>query len=135
MIRIGHTNDPNEKIIYKDLSYRLNGLFFKTHNELDRFCREKQYGDFLENLLREEKVDYQREKILPIEKIDNQRSNVVDFEIDGKILVDLKAKPMVTKEDYYQMQRYLQAGNYKLGLIVNFRSRYLKPIRIIRINS
>ena len=130
-----HSNDTNEKIIYKELSYRLTGLFFKVHNELDRFGRERQYGDLLESLLKEEKIKYQREKILPIDKIDNQRSNVVDFEIDNKILIDLKAKPMVTKEDYYQMQRYLQAGDYKLGLIVNFRSRYLKPIRIIRINS
>jgi len=77
-------------------------------------------------------LDYKREKELPIEIIENQRSNIVDFEIDGKILLDLKAKPAVRKEDYYQMQRYLQAGDYKLGLVINFRNQYLKPIRVIR---
>ena len=132
---MNHTNETNDKIIYRELSYRLNGLFFKVHNKLDRFCREKQYGDLLESLLQEEGVKYQREKPLPIEQIENQRSNIADFLIEGKIMVDLKAKPFVTKEDYYQMQRYLQTGEYKLGLIVNFRNRYLKPIRIIRINS
>ncbi len=29
----------------------------------------------------------------------------------------------------------LNASGYKLGLIVNFRNRYLKPIRVIRANS
>ncbi|MBI2097800.1 MAG: GxxExxY protein [Candidatus Vogelbacteria bacterium] len=55
--------------------------------------------------------------------------------IEDKILLDLKAKPIVNREDYDQMQRYLQAGGYKLGLIINFRNKYLRPIRIIRFNS
>ena len=37
----------------------------------------------------------------------------------------------ITKEDYFQTQRYLQAANIKLGLIVNFRSTFLKPKRVI----
>jgi GxxExxY protein len=122
-------------IFHKELSYQLTGLFFKIHKRLGRYCREKQYGDFLEALLKKEGIRYIREKSLPIEVIDNVRTNIVDFDIDGKILVDLKAKPFVTKEDYFQMQKYLQVSNYKLGMIVNFRSSYLKPIRIIRMNS
>ena len=127
-------NDTN-KIIHKELSYQITGMLFEIHNELDRFCREKQYGDLLESLLVERGVKFKREYPLPIEAIDNQRTNVVDFEIEGKILLDLKAKSVITKEDYYQMNRYLQACGYKLGLIVNFRNKYLKPIRVIRANS
>jgi GxxExxY protein len=51
--------------------------------------------------------------------------------INNTLLVDLKAKSIVTKDDYYQMNRYLQASGLKLGLIVNFRNRYLKPIRVV----
>ena len=40
-------------------------------------------------------------------------------------------KNFITKEDYYQMQRYLKAANLKLGLIVNFRTTYLHPKRIL----
>ena len=134
----GHTNDTNrveDKIIYRDLSYQINGLLFKVHKKLGRFGREKQYGDLFEELLKEVKLSFIREQELPVEGISNLRTNIVDFCINNQILVDLKAKPFVTKEDYYQMQRYLQAGEYKLGLVVNFRNSYLKPIRIIRINS
>ena len=128
------TNDTN-KIIHKDLSYSLNGVLFEVHNALGRFCREKQYGDLLEKLLIGCNINFNREKELPIKGIDNKVTNKVDFVIEDKILLDLKAKPLVTKEDYYQMNRYLEASSLRLGLIVNFRNKYLKPIRVIRANS
>jgi GxxExxY protein len=124
-----------EKIIFKELSYIVTGLFFKIQSELGRYCREKQYGDALENVLTAGNIQFEREKELPVGIIDNQYTNKVDFIVDNKIVIELKAKPVILKEDYYQIQKYLQAGNYKLGMIVNFRNRFLKPIRIIRINS
>lgn len=60
--------------------------------------------------------------------------DIVDFIINDKVLLELKAKRFVTREDYYQTQRYLQSTNLNLGLIVNFRSRYLKPMRVVRID-
>lgn len=122
-------------IIYKELSYKINGLLFEVHNKLGRFCREKQYGDAFEKLLITEDIKFEREKPIPLEMIDNQGTNKVDFIVDNKIVLEFKAKPFILKEDYYQTQRYLQAGGHRLGFIVNFRNKYLKPIRIIRINS
>jgi len=124
-----------EKIIENELSYRINGLLFEVHNKLGRFCREKQYGDYFEKLLINENIEYEREKSLPLEIIDNQFTNIVDFAINKRLLIDLKAKSIVSKDDYYQMNRYLDASGFKLGLIVNFRNKYLKPIRVIRSNS
>lgn len=36
------TNDTNQntKIIHKELSYKLGGIFFKIHNELGRFYKK-----------------------------------------------------------------------------------------------
>ena len=123
------------QIVYRKLSYVINGLLFDIHNKLGRFCREKQYGDALEKLLLEEFIVFEREKSLSMADIDNRFTNKVDFAINNQLLIDLKAKPVITKEDYYQMQKYLQASSYNLGLIVNFRNKYLKPIRVIRHNS
>jgi GxxExxY protein len=123
------------EIIHKEFSYQINGLLFEIHNKLGRFCREKQYGDALEKALKQNGIKFEREKELPLAEIDNQRTNIVDFIVDGRLLIDLKAKPMVTKDDYYQMQKYLQASGYKLGLIVNFRNIHLRPMRIVRHNS
>lgn len=125
----------NEKIVYPELSYKIVGLMFDVHNKLGRFCRERQYGDVFESLLVDNKIIYEREKSLSVDMIKNKFTNRVDFSIDSKILIDLKAKSVVTKEDYYQMNRYLDASGYKLGMVVNFRNKYLKPIRVIRANS
>jgi len=47
--------------------------------------------------------------------------------IENKILVELKAKPFIKKEDYEQTMRYLMVKKIHLGLLVNFKQEYLKP--------
>src|SRR3989338_6904946 len=123
------------KLLHPELSYKISGGLFKVHNKLDRFCREIQYGDLLEIELKNAGIDFEREKVLPIKDINEKDvSNKVDFLIENKILLDIKAKKFLTKEDYFQMQRYLKFSKLELGLIVNFRSTYLKPKRVINMN-
>ena len=126
-----HTNNANknEKLIFPELSYLITGVCFGVHNQLGRYARERQYSDLLETKLKEIKIPYKRE--LKIEKT----GNIVDFLIDDKIILELKTKPLVLKEDYYQTQRNLQASDVKLALLVKFRNRYLKPIRVIKIET
>jgi len=123
------------KLIYPELSYKITGIFYKVHNSLGRFRSEKSYADAIENLLQKNKVKYEREKNLG-KSFDgeNPRRNIVDFIIDNRIIVEVKVKKFITKEDYNQMQRYLNATNLKLGLIVNFRNSYLKPKRVLNYN-
>ena len=130
-----HEFTNKSELLYPELSYKIAGLLFKVHNKLGRFCREVQYGNLLEKELKIVNLSYEREKILPIEINDEKdSSNKVDFCIENKILLDLKAKKFITKEDYFQMIRYPKASGFKLGLIVNFRSTYLKPKRVINLN-
>jgi len=116
------------KIVEKELSYKIVGMLFKIHQKLGRYCKERQYADALENSLKENGLDYKRE--MPI-ATEDRKSNFVDFCINDKILLDLKAKSFIEKEDYYQMQRYLSASNMELGLVANFRQKLLKPKRIL----
>ena len=78
------------------------------------------------------KIKYEREKILPPSfKFEKEGRNKVDFLIDGKIILEIKAKRLLLKDDYYQVRRYLSSLNKKLGLLVNFRDKYIKPRRIL----
>lgn len=132
----------NSKLIFPELSYIICGLCYKIHNKLGRYKNEKQYADAFENILKENKICFSREIALD-KSFDGEkdRRNIPDFIVQDKIIIDLKAKRIITKEDYYQMKRYLDASNKQLGLIVNFRQNYLSPkrvlnpIRSIRINS
>lgn len=118
------------KIIYPELSYLLTGICFEAHNSLGRFCREQQYGNFLEGRFSKEGLPYVREY-----RIGEDADNIVDFFVGERIFLELKAKRLLLREDFYQLQRYLQKANIKLGLLVNFRNRYLKPVRIVRIET
>ncbi|OGF32053.1 hypothetical protein A3H09_01295 [Candidatus Falkowbacteria bacterium RIFCSPLOWO2_12_FULL_45_13] len=121
-----------EKIIYKDLSYKTVGLCFEAHDKLGRFCKEKQYCDLLAILFAREGIRFEREKNLSILLGENKiGGNRVDFVIDGKILLDAKAKNFITREDYRQMKRYLNATGFKLCLLINFRDVSLRPKRIL----
>ncbi len=116
------------RILHAQLSYELTGICFDIQNKHGRFLREKQYADALELVLKEKQITYKREFEIPDAPV---KGNRFDFLIDDKIIIDVKAKKFITKEDYFQMQRYLSGSNLELGLIVNFRSTYLKPKRVL----
>lgn len=124
---------PQTYIVHPELSYAVTGLLMKTQRALGRFCTERQYADCFETFLRRENIAYQREPTLSIEVGGNEKigGNRADFLIEGKLLVELKAVPFLTKRDYYQVTRYLKAANLKLGLLANMRGEYLKPKRIL----
>lgn len=119
-------------IIYKELSYTINGLCFKVHNELGNKRNEQSYADALETKLKEAKITYAREQPLgPSFEGEGPRRNVPDFVIESIIILDVKAKRACTREDYYQMKRYLSASKMRLGILVNFQEKHLHPKRII----
>ena len=111
------------------MSFKIAGVCFIVHNKLGRYSREKQYCDLLEQEFIKLNTPFIREQRI------RSTGNKVDFLIDNKIILEIKAKQMITRDDYYQVQRYLQCSGHKLGLLVNFRNRYLKPIRIIKIDT
>ena|SRR3989338_2485812 len=121
-----------EKPIYAELSYKIGGVLFAVHNENGRYRNEQQYGDAIENYLKLYKIKYEREKVLPISFIGEfSGRNKVDFLIEDKIILEIKAKRMLEKHDYYQLKRYLIAFNKKLGLLINFRDKFLRPKRVL----
>ena len=115
-------------LFYPELSFRIVGICFKVHNEIGRYAREKQYSSLIEKYFKENKIKYKRELMV------GNSGNILDFMIEEKIILELKAKRIITKEDYIQTQRYLQETQMKLALLINFRNKYLAPKRIIKID-
>jgi len=113
-------------LLYPKLSYVIVGICYSAHNELGRFAREKQYGDFIVKQLKHNKITFKRELVV------SDSGNKLDFLVDDKVVLELKVKGVITKNDYYQVQRYLQHSGVKLGILVNFRNKNLRPKRILK---
>lgn len=124
-----HTKTASSKVLYAELSYTLVGILFEVHKELGVYGREKQYADAIEQKLKLKKLPYKRELAV------SDSGNILDFLIDEKIVLELKAKRTFVPDDFRQIQHYLQETQKRLGLLVNFREKNIKPIRIIRIDS
>lgn len=121
-----------EKIVYKELSYKINGLLFETHRELGVYRTEKQYSDYFEGLLNKNEIKHIREYRFEDVQYGKERTRCVcDFIIDNKIILEFKTKNYLTKEDYYQSKRYLVTLNLKLAVLVNFRQHRLAPKRVL----
>ncbi len=128
-----YPNSTNKnKVLHPELSYKIVGILFDVHNNLGRFRNEQQYSDAIELELKKLNIPYKREyRLHKSFEGEQDNRNVVDFIIDNKIVIEVKAKRALLKEDYFQIKRYLTSSNYELGLLVNFRAKYLAPKRIL----
>ena len=119
-------------IIHKELSYKINGILFTVHNTIGRNASEQQVCDLIEEKLRTAGLVYKREFVLAGihagEKIGRHR---VDFLIEEKIVLEVKYRRFLRKEDYVQVKRYLETLNLALGILVNFREERLHPKRVL----
>lgn len=52
-------NKGFSKIIFPELSYKINGILFEVHNNLGRHCNEQQYADAVEELLKRNDIKYE----------------------------------------------------------------------------
>lgn len=119
-------------ILHKELSYKLNGILFKAHNELGRYASESQVSDRIEFRLKEEGIQYKREFVLqPMFEGERAGRHRVDFLVENKIVLELKCRRFLQKEDYEQVQRYLNTLNLALGILVNFREERINPKRVL----
>lgn len=108
-------------LVHEELSYEIRGLLYDVHNELGQYRNEKQYCDRLEIFLKEKGLKYEREKVLQ-QSFEGERKgrNRIDFIVENKIIIEVKAKPSFCPDDFRQCKRYLVSSNKELCLLVNF---------------
>jgi GxxExxY protein len=115
-----------EQYKYSDLTEKIIGCAMKVHNTLGNGFQEVIYQRCLEIEFGKNNVPYAREVEMPIlyegEYVGTRR---VDFFVDGKVLVELKA--LIQLEDVHLAQaiNYLEAFNLEVGLLINFGAKSL----------
>lgn len=125
----------NTELIYKELSYRINGFAFEIDNKLGFGLSEKTYCNALEEILKQNNISYIRELYAPI-KINNKviSKKYFDFFIDGTIIIEVKVGDYSYKQTYSQLLEYLVSSKIKLGIIIRFTKSGVKIKRVPNFN-
>ena len=109
----------------------------KVHAKLGAGFLESAYQEALEKKIIKDGIPYERKKILRIQ-FDGEtlkKTFKADFVCYNKIIVELKAAIFIHRDNFLQTQNYLNATNFKLGLLVNFGESRLKYKRLINSKS
>ena len=120
-----------EEFLYKDITEKIIGAAMEVHNTLGCGFQEVVFQRALacEFFLRN--IKYEREFSMQIYyKGENVGSRRVDFLVEGKISVELKALTQLDDVHLSQALNYLEAYNLEIGLLLNFGARKLEFKRL-----
>ncbi len=115
-----------------DLTGVVIGCAMHVHSYLGCGFQEFIYQNALEIEMRKKPINFSREFEMPIfyyeQKIGSRR---VDFLIENRIPIELKA--VETLEDIHlaQAKNYLEAFKLRVGLLINFGAKSLQVKRLI----
>ena len=119
---------------YKDITEKIIGASFEVHKFLGNGFQEVIYQRALAWELSQVGLSYAREieqQIYYKELLEPIGTRRADFVVEGKILVELKAK--ITLEDVHiaQVLNYLKAYKLEVALLINFGSKSLTFKRLV----
>ena len=113
--------------IYNQLSAKIIECAISVHKHLGPGLLENVYETCLAKEFELNKIEYKRQFQLPlIYKGERLNCNYrIDFLIEGKIIVELKAVEYIMDVHEVQLVTYLKLSQMKLGLLINFNETHL----------
>lgn len=117
--------------MYEDITRRIIAAAMRVHSALGNGFQEVIYQRALEIEVPYENLAFEREMEMSIFYRDMQiGTRRVDFFIEQKIMVELKA--IVKLEDVHlaQAMNYLEAYKMEVGLLINFGAKSLEFKRV-----
>lgn len=121
----------SEKILHKDLSYKIIGLAMQTHRELGFGFLEKVYENALMVLFRKEIIKaVQQASITVYFQGEVVGEYYADILVGDQIILELKAVDKITEAHKAQALNYLKATGLKLAIILNFGKKGLEYERL-----
>jgi GxxExxY protein len=112
---------------YGELTEKIIGASFRVHNTLGNGFQEVIYQRALELEFKAMDLPYAREFEMPIFYLEQQiGTRRVDFLIQDKISVELKAIIKLEEVHFAQAINYLEAYNLEVGLLINFGSKRME---------
>ncbi|MGE6394455.1 GxxExxY protein [Chryseobacterium scophthalmum] len=125
----------NEKILYKEESYKIIGICMNIHSRMGTGFLEAVYAEVLEKEFIKNQIPYEKEVKLDLfyngEKLEKKYK--ADFVCFDNIILEIKSVTFLHENFTKQTLNYLKATHKKLGLLINFGEPSLKYKRIINL--
>lgn len=105
-----------------EISERIIGAAIEVHRIIGPGLLENVYEEALCHEFHLRGIRFERQKAVPINyKAAKLATDLrLDLLIEGKVIVDVKAKEEMTKKDHAKTLSYLRLTNTRLGLNINF---------------
>lgn len=122
----------NQAYKYSEITKQIIGCAMEVHKILGNGFQEVIYQRALAKEMKSQNLYFGREIEMPVfykeEEIGIRR---VDFLVENKICVELKAISTLDNTHLNQAINYLEAFNLEIGLLINFGSPSLEFKRVI----
>jgi GxxExxY protein len=118
-------------ILYEDITRKIIASAMKVHTTLGNGFQEVIYQRAMELEMPYENLSFKREMEMPVYYRQTQiGTRRVDFFVEEKIMVELKA--IIKLEDVHlaQAMNYLEAYKMEIGLLINFGAKSLEFKRV-----
>uniref|UniRef100_UPI0032178F10 GxxExxY protein n=1 Tax=uncultured Draconibacterium sp. TaxID=1573823 RepID=UPI0032178F10 len=126
----------NEKYPLSELTGKIIKCAIEVHKHLGNGFQEVIYQRALAIEFTNQFVEFEREFEMPLfykgEQIGTRR---VDFFVEGKVLVEIKAVIKLEEVHLAQAINYLEAYNMGVGLLINFGTKSLEFKRVMNKKS
>lgn len=122
-----------EQYKYSDLTGKIIGAAMEVHNYLGNGFQEVIYQRALSIEMNLQAIDHEREKemLLSYKSFDIGKRRV-DFFVEEKIMVEIKAVKELEDVHLAQAINYLEAYNMEIGLLINFGNTKLQFKRVMK---
>lgn len=118
--------------MYEQESYAIRGACFEVWKEFGGAFKEKVIEKALVIALKNKRLKIETQKRIDI-YFQEQKVGVYvpDIIVENNIIIEIKSKPFLTKQDIEQFWKYLKGSQYKLGFLINFSPTGLVIKRVV----
>ena len=125
-----------DKIVHKDLSYKIVGVLYEVYNKLGYGYQEKYYQRAIEQEFSLLDINFSRQLPYSIKfKGEIIGRYFLDFLVEDKIVLEIKKGNHYSRRNIEQVLGYLKATNKQLAILANFTANGVKCLRILNVKS
>lgn len=118
---LSRTKRRTTQLLYAQESFLIRGSCFAIYEKFRNTQKESIYQKSLAAELKNKGLVVEREKQLPVFHLGVKVGVYTpDLIINDKIILELKTKPFLHRDDIKQFWYYLKNSEFKLGFLINF---------------